>query len=41
MRLCFALPTEQQIVDGVATLARICFQQTGVPAIAGNRRLDA
>ncbi|QCG94614.1 PLP-dependent aminotransferase family protein [Azospirillum sp. TSA2s] len=41
LRLCFALPTEDQIVEGVATLARICFQQTGVPAIAGNCRLDA
>ena len=41
MRLCFALPTETQIVEGVATLARVCFDVTGLPAIAGNRRQTA
>lgn len=37
LRLCFALPTEEQIKEGVATLARICFEVAGVPAVAGNR----
>ena len=38
MRLCFALPTEAIIREGVAELARICFEQTGVPAHGVNRR---
>ncbi|HMR33342.1 MAG TPA: PLP-dependent aminotransferase family protein [Geminicoccaceae bacterium] len=36
MRLCFALPSEQQIRDGVAELARVCFEQTGIPQRSGN-----
>ncbi len=36
MRLCFALPSKQQIKAGVAALARICFEQTGVPARSAN-----
>lgn len=31
MRLCFALPSIEQIRDGVAELARICHEETGVP----------
>jgi 2-aminoadipate transaminase len=38
LRLCFALPDEQQIRDGVATLARICREQTGIPAQSANVR---
>ena len=37
MRLCFALPKPDDIRAGVAELARICFEHTGVPARSGNR----
>ncbi|MDB5590742.1 PLP-dependent aminotransferase family protein [Enterovirga sp.] len=37
LRLCFALPPEATIREGVAELARICFQHTGVPARSANR----
>lgn len=37
MRLCFALPTEQTIRDGVAELARITHEATGVPERSANR----
>lgn len=36
MRLCFALPSKDQIRDGVAALARVCFEQTGIPARSAN-----
>jgi 2-aminoadipate transaminase len=36
MRLCFALPSKQQIKDGVAGLARVCFEQTGIPVRSAN-----
>jgi 2-aminoadipate transaminase len=36
MRLCFALPSKQQIKDGVAALARVCFEQTGTPVRSAN-----
>ena len=36
MRLCFALPTEDVIRDGIAELARICFEHTGVPERRAN-----
>lgn len=36
MRLCFALPGEQDIRDGIAELARICFEQTGIPRRSAN-----
>lgn len=38
MRLCFALPTEAQIREGVAKLAEICRRETGIPAVSGNVR---
>lgn len=38
MRLCFALPTVETIREGVAELARVCFEQTGVPERGVNRR---
>lgn len=37
MRLCFALPTEQAIREGVAELARITHEATGVPERSANR----
>lgn len=36
IRLCFALPSEDVIREGVAELARICFEHTGVPARRAN-----
>ena len=37
MRLCFALPSHADIRAGVAELARISFEATGVPARGANR----
>ncbi len=36
MRLCFALPSEQDIMDGIAILARVIHQFYGIPARSGN-----
>jgi 2-aminoadipate transaminase len=36
MRLCYALPSKDEIREGVAQLARVCFEQTGIPARSGN-----
>lgn len=36
LRLCFAMPTHQTIRDGVAELARVCYEQTGIPVRSGN-----
>ena len=36
MRLCFAHPGEQEIRDGVARLADICYRETGIPIRSGN-----
>jgi 2-aminoadipate transaminase len=41
MRLCFALPSKENIRDGVAALARVCFEQTGIPAQSANIRRAA
>jgi len=41
LRLCFALPSASDIRDGVAELARVCFEQTGIPAHGANRRRAA
>lgn len=38
LRLCFALPSVSDIRDGVAELARVCFEQTGIPAHGTNLR---
>ena len=37
IRLCFALPSKQDIRAGVAELARICFEHTGIPERSANR----
>lgn len=37
MRLCYALPSAEQIREGVAELARITFEHTGVPERGANR----
>jgi 2-aminoadipate transaminase len=36
LRLCFAMPDKQTIKDGVAALAKVCFEQTGIPVRSGN-----
>jgi 2-aminoadipate transaminase len=36
LRLCFAMPDETTIRDGVAELARVCHEQTGVPVRSAN-----
>lgn len=36
LRLCFAMPDRQTIRDGVAALARVCWEQTGLPPRSGN-----
>jgi len=36
LRLCFAMPSKQTIRDGVAELARVCYEQTGIPLRGGN-----
>ena len=38
LRLCFALTSQQEIRDGVAALAKVCYEQTGIPARSGNVR---
>ena len=38
LRLCFALPSHEQIRAGGAALARVCWEQTGIPAQSGNVR---
>ncbi|HEX3348429.1 MAG TPA: PLP-dependent aminotransferase family protein [Acetobacteraceae bacterium] len=38
LRLCFGLPSKQQIREGVAAFARVCFEQTGIPAVSANVR---
>lgn len=36
MRLCFALPSKDDIRQGIAELARVCYEQTGIPPRSGN-----
>ena len=36
IRLCFALLSKQEIKDGVAALARVCYEQTGIPVRSAN-----
>jgi 2-aminoadipate transaminase len=38
MRLCFALPSKDTIREGIATLARVCWQETGIPERSANIR---
>jgi 2-aminoadipate transaminase len=38
MRLCFALPSREEIRAGIAALARVCFEETGIPAQSANVR---
>ena len=36
LRLCFAMPSRETIREGVAELARVCYEQTGIPIRSGN-----
>jgi len=36
LRLCFAMPGEEQIREGVGILAQLCFEATGVPPHGAN-----
>jgi 2-aminoadipate transaminase len=36
LRLCFAMPDHQTIRNGVAELARVCYEQTGIPVRSAN-----
>jgi 2-aminoadipate transaminase len=38
LRLCFALPSKEEIREGVAAFARVCFEETGIPQQSGNVR---
>jgi len=38
LRLCFALPSKETIRAGVAALARVCYEQTGIPQQSANIR---
>jgi 2-aminoadipate transaminase len=38
MRLCFALPSKENIKSGIATLARVCYEVTGLPEQSANIR---
>ncbi len=37
LRLCFAMPSKSEIDAGIAEFARICFEETGIPARSDNR----
>jgi 2-aminoadipate transaminase len=41
MRLCFALPSKDEIRGGVAALARVCYEETGIPERSANIRRAA
>ena len=36
LRLCFALNSKENIREGVAKLAKVCFEQTGIPPRSRN-----
>jgi len=38
LRLCFALPSKDEIRAGVAEFARVCFEETGIPERSANIR---
>jgi 2-aminoadipate transaminase len=38
LRLCFALPSKDEIRVGVAEFARVCFEETGIPERSANIR---
>jgi 2-aminoadipate transaminase len=38
MRLCFALPSKEDIRGGIAALAQVCYEETGLPERSANIR---
>jgi len=36
LRICYALPTEQELREGITKLAEICQRETGVPVRRAN-----
>jgi 2-aminoadipate transaminase len=38
LRLCFALTTKEEIRDGVAAFAKVCYEEFGIPEQSGNIR---
>lgn len=38
LRLCFGLTTKEEIRDGVAAFARVCYEETGIPRVSDNVR---
>lgn len=38
LRLCFGLTTKEEIRDGVAAFARVCYEETGIPEFSANVR---
>jgi 2-aminoadipate transaminase len=38
LRLCFALTTKEEIRDGVAAFAKVCYDEFGIPEQSGNIR---
>ena len=41
LRLCFALTTKEEIRDGVAAFAKVCYEEFGIPEQSGNVRHTA
>jgi 2-aminoadipate transaminase len=41
LRLCFGSATKEEIREGVAAFARVCWEETGIPQISGNIRQAA
>ena len=41
LRLCFGLTTKEEIREGVAGFARVCYEQFGIPEQSGNVRHGA
>jgi 2-aminoadipate transaminase len=41
LRLCFGLTTKEEIRDGVAAFAKVCYEETGIPEQSGNIRRAA
>jgi 2-aminoadipate transaminase len=38
LRLCFGLTTKQEIIEGIAAFAKVCYEETGIPEMSGNVR---
>src|SRR5207237_1529107 len=41
LRLCFGLTTKEEIRDGVAAFAKVCYEEFGIPEQSGNVRHTA